>query len=79
MDQVRLGDSGLHVSEIIGRLQAVDGVDHVTGVSLRRWGEATPGQAGILEVRSNEIVLVKNNPDSMEQGFIFFNVRGGRR
>lgn len=69
----------LRVSEIIGRIQTVKGVDHVIGISLKRWQEEIPGTNGILEVRPHEIILVKNNPDSMEQGFIFIDVRGGRR
>ena len=68
----------LRVSQIIGRVQSVKGVDHVMTVTMERWNEATPGVEGIIEVRSNEIIQVKNDPDYMERGFIFFDVRGGR-
>ena len=69
----------LRASQIIGRVQSVEGVDHVVSVSLKRWGEVTPGMEGIAEVRDNEIIQVRNDPDHMEKGFIFFDPKGGRK
>jgi hypothetical protein len=69
----------LRESQIIGRVQSVEGVDHVTSVIMKRWSEATPGTEDIITVRANEIIQVKNNRDHMEKGFIFFDVKGGRR
>lgn len=95
-DQWTFGQE-LRASQIIGRAQSVKGVDHVKGVSMKRWNEVTPGaykpakdgyrchatvEPGmntIIEVGVNEIVQVQNNPDHMEKGFIFFDVKGGRR
>jgi len=69
----------LRASQILGHVQNVDGVDHVLKVSLKRRSEVTPGTPDEITVRPNEIILVKNNPDSMEEGTIRFDVRGGRR
>ena len=70
----------LRESQIIGRVQSVKGVDYVRSVTMKRWNEATPGTDGIIEVRPNEIIHVKNDPDYMERGFIFFDdVKGGRQ
>jgi hypothetical protein len=69
----------LRASQIIGRVQSVKGVDHVTSLGMRRWNAVTPGTADIIEVRTNEIIQVKNNPDHLEEGFIFFNIKGGRQ
>lgn len=66
-------------SQIIGRVQLVNGVDHVIAVTMKRWGEVTPGTEGIITVRANEIIQVKNDRDHMEKGFIFFDVKGGRQ
>jgi hypothetical protein len=32
-----------------------------------------------VEVRFNEIVSVRNDPDSMEDGYIRFDLQGGRQ
>jgi hypothetical protein len=68
----------LRASQIIGRAQGVQGVDHVIQLSMKRWGEATLGTDEIIEVQANEIVRVRNDPDHMEQGFIKFELKGGR-
>jgi len=70
---------GLWASQILGRVQSVEGVDHVIGVSMKRWNEATPGTPDLIEVRPDEILQVRNDPDHMERGFIRFDPRGGRR
>jgi hypothetical protein len=46
---------------------------------MKRWNEATPGTDAIIELRHNEIIQVKNDPDHMEKGFIDFDIRGGRQ
>ncbi|NIS81334.1 MAG: hypothetical protein GTO14_14280 [Anaerolineales bacterium] len=69
----------LHVSQIVGRAQAVEGVDHILEISLKRWHAATPGTADVLEVQPNEIVQVLNDPDHKERGMISFDLRGGRQ
>lgn len=69
----------LHESEVIGRVQSIHGVDHVIGVSMKRWNETTPETLGVLEVQANEIIQVKNDPDHMERGFIKFDLQGGRQ
>lgn len=70
----------LYASQIVGRIQAVQGVDHVVLLEMWRWNEGTPGSpdSGIIEVQENEIILVKNDPDHMEKGKITFDVQGGR-
>ncbi len=69
----------LKASQIIGRVQSVQGVDHVIEVKIRPWDAAGPWQQEITGIRPNEILLVKNDPDHMESGSITFFVEGGRR
>lgn len=69
----------LHASQIQGRVQAIVGVDHVISVTMKRWNAPTPGTDKIANLRPNEIILVRNNPDQMELGFIKFDIKGGRR
>ena len=69
----------LHASQILGRIQAIDGVEHVISISLKRWHDKTPGTDRIVNLRSNEIIQVQNDPDRLETGFIRFNLQGGRR
>jgi predicted phage baseplate assembly protein len=69
----------LRVSEIIGAVQGIRGVEHVIEVQLKRWNEVTSGTKDVIEVRANEIILVKNNPDRLEDGFIKFDIKGGRQ
>lgn len=69
----------LRPSQIIGRAQSVEGVEHVISLTVKRWNEPTPGTAEVITVRSNEIIQVKNDPDHRERGFMFFDVRGGRQ
>lgn len=69
----------LHASQIIGRAQAIEGVEHIISVTLKRWGEAGAGTEAIMALRPNEIIRVHNDPDHMEKGFIDFDVRGGRQ
>ncbi len=69
----------LRASQIIGRVQQVRGVDHVITVSMKRWDDRSPKTADVLEVAANEIIRVRNNPDHMEEGYIDFNIQGGRQ
>jgi hypothetical protein len=69
----------LHASEIIGRIQRIQGVEHVISVQMKRWNAATPGTDKIAMVRANEILRVRNDPDHLEDGFIEFKIRGGRQ
>ncbi|MBW4671116.1 MAG: baseplate J/gp47 family protein [Cyanomargarita calcarea GSE-NOS-MK-12-04C] len=69
----------LHASQILGRIQAIEGVEHVIAIALKRWNEKTPGTDKIAHLRSNEIIEVRNDPDHMEKGFIEFKVKGGRQ
>ena len=61
-------------------MQAVAGVDHVLSLAMKRYDAPTPGtpDAGGLEVRFDEIVLVENDPDHMERGTISFDAVSGR-
>ncbi|MCP4403249.1 MAG: hypothetical protein GY801_38825 [bacterium] len=77
-DQWTFGQE-LRASQIIGQAQSIRGVDHVIAVSLKRWNEVTPGTSDLIEVRPNEIIQVKNDPDYKEEGTIFFDVKGGRQ
>jgi hypothetical protein len=69
----------LHASQLLGRAQAVPGVEHVISVTMKRWDAPTPGTDAIVAVRANEILRVRNDPDHMEEGFIRFDLQGGRR
>jgi hypothetical protein len=69
----------LRASQIIGRAQAVTGVDHVKSVTIKRWNETGTGTQEIVNLRHNEIIRVENDPDHLERGFIFFDVKGGRQ
>lgn len=69
----------LHASQIEGRVQSTEGVEHVISVTMRRWNEPTPGTDKIANLRPNEIIRVQNDPDHMEEGFIKFDVKGGRQ
>jgi len=69
----------LHASQLLGRIQAVPGVDHVVSVSLARFDAPTPGTGDAIEVGPDEIVQVHNDPDHMERGSITLDARGGRR
>jgi hypothetical protein len=69
----------LHASQIIGRVQSVPGVDHVIEVILERWKEPSVGPRDVIELRPNEIISVRNDPDHLEMGFIGFELWGGRQ
>jgi hypothetical protein len=68
----------LRSSQIIGRVLAVEGIEHLISLTMKRWN--IPNSiADDMTVKENEIVQVFNDPDHLEQGFIVFNVQGGRQ
>jgi len=69
----------LRASQIIGRIQSVQGVDYVIDIQMNRWNQPTSGIPGIIKIRPNEVIKVKNNPSHMEEGFIDFKAKGGRQ
>jgi baseplate J-like protein len=84
----------LYASQIIGRALAVEGVERVLRLSLRRWNPGAGGAlttivvdpadipqpvAPKLEVGAFEIIRVANDPDHLEHGRILFEILGGRR
>jgi hypothetical protein len=84
----------LYASQIIGRALAVQGVDRVLLLSMRRWNPGAGGglttivinpddlpKAVInkLEVGPFEIVQVANDPSRLETGRMTFDILGGRR
>ena len=69
----------LRASEIAGRIHEVTGIEHVISITLKRWNDPAPVSSDIVEVRFNEIIRVRNDPDSMEDGYIRFDLKGGRQ
>ncbi len=69
----------LVASQIIGRVRGVEGVEHIIGVTMRRWNGPSALTAEVTNVAFNEILQVVNDPDHQEKGFIDFDVQGGRR
>lgn len=82
----------LHASQIIGRALKVEGVEHIVAkktnplsldppisVSIKRWNSPFMPVESLTQLNYNEIILVQNDPDHMERGFITFEVKGGRQ
>jgi hypothetical protein len=84
----------LYASQLIGRALAVQGVERVLSVSIRRLHELTgPSLVTItiapedvpqsfvekLDVDAFEIIQVANDPSILEEGRITFDIQGGRR
>ena len=69
----------LRASHILGRVQGITGVDHVVSLTMKRWNDATPGTGDRIEVRPNEIITMRNDPDHREEGIITFDITGGRQ
>jgi hypothetical protein len=84
----------LHASQIIGRALEVTGVERVLSVSMRRFNaglgmstsvitllphELPDNLVDAIEVESDEVILVANDPDHLERGRILFDISGGRR
>jgi hypothetical protein len=68
----------LRSSQIIGRALAVEGVEHIISLTIKRWNIPN-STANDMTVKENEIIQVFNDPDHMEKGFIVLDVQGGRR
>lgn len=71
----------LRTSELLGRIHAVAGVDHVASLTIARHDAATPGATdrdGEVVVAADEIILVDGDPDHRERGYIDVDVQGGR-
>jgi hypothetical protein len=82
----------LYASQIVGRAMQVDGVEHAVGqktgtpgddktisVSIKRFNSPIGAADSITQLNYNEIVQVMNDPDHLEQGTIFFDIKGGRQ
>jgi hypothetical protein len=71
----------LHRSVIEGRLQAIPGIEHVLRIGMARFDQPTPGtpQPEVLEMGSDEVLLLANDPDQLQRGRIRFDVQGGRQ
>jgi len=84
----------LYASQIQGRALAVEGVERVLKVSIRRWDGVIGPNSGVvviqpedlldavvdkIEVQPFEVIRVANDPSQMEKGRIRFTILGGRR
>jgi hypothetical protein len=71
----------LHRSAIAGRVHRVAGVKHAVSIGMKRFNAPTPGMPApeVLEMAFDEVVLVANDPDHFERGFVRFEVQGGRQ
>jgi len=84
----------LYASQIIGRALAVQGVERVLRLSMRRWNPGSGGGLATLvvdpgdlphpvppklEVDAFEIIQVATDPDHLEHGRVLFEILGGRR
>jgi hypothetical protein len=73
-------NQAIYASQILGALQAIPGVEHVIRLTMKRWNSAAPAaEVESIAVQANEIILVNSDPDRMEEGFIDFDLRGGRQ
>lgn len=68
----------LKSSQIFGRVLAVEGVEHIISLTMKRWNIPS-GPLNEITVSNNEIIQVFNDKDHMETGSIAFHVEGGRR
>lgn len=71
----------LHRSQIEGRIQQVTGVEHIVSISMRRFNGPAPGTPDpeVLEAAFDEVFEVRNDPDHLELGSIYFELQGGRQ
>ena len=73
---------GIRPSQIVGRVLAVAGAEHIISLTIQRLNAPTSAAPSLLagaEVAANEIIQVFNDPDHAEKGSIDFVVRGGRQ
>jgi hypothetical protein len=69
----------LYASQMFGRLEAMPGVEHIITLMMKRWNHPASASQEVIRVGTNEIILVESDPDHMEEGFIDFDLRGGRQ
>jgi predicted phage baseplate assembly protein len=71
----------LHRSAIEGRVHRIAGVKHIVAIGMRRFNSplAVFPNVEALEMASDEVVLLANDPDHFERGFIRFELQGGRQ
>jgi hypothetical protein len=46
---------------------------------MKRWNRPFPPSSEKIDVQSNEIILVVSDPNRMEEGYIDFELKGGRQ
>jgi hypothetical protein len=78
-DRLSFGGS-MTISQLVGAVMAVEGVESVTVTRLQRLFEDENGElaAGILALGADEIAQLDNDPSFPEQGKLMLDLRGGR-
>jgi hypothetical protein len=78
-DRLTFGDD-VHASDLVAAVQAVDGVQSVQVLELRRSDRpvAAPPAPDRLELASFEIARLDNDPDFPEHGTLTLHCGGGR-
>lgn len=69
---------GLKISTLLGRMHQIEGLDHVDTISSVRWGTQITPVIGDVDIQTDEIIQVLNNPDGAEKGYINFKLLGER-
>ncbi|MES2717458.1 MAG: baseplate J/gp47 family protein [Pseudomonadota bacterium] len=71
----------LHRSAIEGRIHQVAGVEHIVRIVMQRFSAAQPGLPGaaLLEINTDEVLLLANDPDHLERGRLHLDIQGGRQ
>ena len=70
----------LHRAMIEGRIHRIAGVEHIVRIVMKRFSAPQPGAPNgeVLELAFDEALVVANDPDHLERGFIRFEMQGGR-
>jgi predicted phage baseplate assembly protein len=78
-DNITFGD-GITLSALVAAAQSVTGVESVTVTKLERLGKGPNHEIedGILPLGALEIARLDNDPNFPENGFVTFEIRGGR-
>jgi len=78
-DRLSFGD-GIHLSQIVARAKAVEGVETVKVTRLKRLNAPDGGaiESGVLLLSAMEIAELDNDPSFPENGLLELIVRGGR-
>ncbi len=77
-DNFTFGQS-VYLSQVLSVAMSVQGVDHVTATTFKRWSES-PNQEiekGRIHIAVNEIAQLSNDPNFPEDGRITFELEGG--